>query len=233
MNRRIAILLVFFVIFILSAGCSSTTSDNIKTSGIYALFNVENKYGENTVTAKATLQVGGITGSYIKLVGDDELLCDGQKLSSRETALGSIEYVANLPKKNAGEKYVFKFKRKDEEHTIEVTQLQDVHITAPKQSQSFKISDDIKVTWEPKSTEDMDLTIDGDCIDPHTKIFQSDNGEYLITGGTLKFDENADSKKCTAKIIVRRYTSTGVPKEFDGGNAFSYSISEVDIQITE
>jgi len=231
--KRVILLVMGFIALILLAGCSSTPSENVKTSGIYAIFTIENKYGENTVKAKATLQVGGMTGSFLKLSEGDELYCDDQKLSEKTTVIGSVEYIATLPKKNAGEKYVFKFKRKDEEYIIEVPQLKDVHITAPKQSESFKISEDIKVTWEPKSTEEMDLTIDGDCIDPHTKIFQTDNGEYIITGNTLKFDQLSDSKKCTANIIVRRYTSTGVPKGFAGGSAFSYSISEVDIQITE
>ena len=224
---------LIILVILVSSGCSSTTSDNVKTSGIYAIFTIQNKYGQDIVTAKASLQVGGITGSYIELVGDDELYCDDKKLSTSKPGLGIIEYVAQLPKKKPGEKYVFKFKRKDEEHTIEVVQLKDLHITEPAQSQSFKISQDIKIKWEPTSTENIDLTIDGDCIGPFTKLFSTDNGEYIVSGGTLKFDEDAEVKKCTANIWMRRNISTGIPKEFDGGTAFSYSIAEVNIQIEQ
>ncbi len=227
------IILTGFILLSIICGCSSTTSDNIKTSGIYAIFTIENQYGQANVTAKASLQVGGITGSYIELVGDDKLFCDDKELTARKPGLGIIEYTAQLPKKNAGEKYVFKFKRKDEEHTIEVVQLKEVHIVQPAQSQSFKISQDIKVKWEPISTEDIDLSIDGGCIDPHTKMFSTDNGEYVISGGTLKFDANAETKKCTATILIRRNIATGIPNEFDGGTAFSYSVSEVNILIEE
>lgn len=233
MLRRLTLISIIIFIILVLYGCSSTTSDNIKTSGIYAIFTIENKYGEDTVTAKASLQVGGITGSYIELVGDDKLYCDDKELSSRKPGLGIIEYAAQLPKKNAGEKYVFKFKRKDEEHTIEVIQLKEVHIVEPSQSQTFKISQDIKIKWEPISTEDIDLTIDGNCIGPFTKMFSTDNGEYVVSGGTLKFDENTEVKKCTANIWIRRNLATGVPKEFDGGTAFSYSTSEVNVQIEE
>jgi len=229
--KRLLFAIVLLIGGVYLIGCSSTTSDNVKTSGIYAIFTIENKYGETTVTARATLQVGGITGSYVELVGDDELYCDDVKLSTTKPGLGIIEYKAQLPKKNAQEKYVFKFKRKDEEHTIDVIQLKDLHITEPTQSQGFKISDDIKIKWEPASTEEIDLSVNGDCIDPFTKIFSTDNGEYIISGGTLKIKESAETTKCTATILLKRYISTGVPKEFDGGNAFSYSKSEVNIQI--
>lgn len=228
-----SVLFVFLVVSVFYFfGCSTTTSDNVKTSGIYAIFTIENLYGKPNVTAKATLQVGGITGSYIELVGDDELFCDDKKLSVQKVpGVNMIIYTADLPKKNPGEKYVFKFKRSGEEHLIEVTQLKEIHITQPEQSASFKINQDIKIKWEPVSTERIDLEVDGDCIDLFSQPSIQDNGEYIITGGTLKFDEIEKLDRCTATVTVKRYISSGVPKEFDGGNTFSYSISQVNIQI--
>ncbi|MCX7943121.1 MAG: hypothetical protein N2746_01245 [Deltaproteobacteria bacterium] len=228
-NYLITSVIILFSFLI--CGCSSTTSDNVKTSGIYALFTIESKYGHANVLARASLQVGGITGSYIKLVDEDELFCDETKLTMRDGGLGIIEYTAQLPKKNSGEKYVFKFKRKDEEHKVEVTQLKELRIIQPNQSQNLKISQDLKIKWEPTSTEDIDINIDGECIDPYSKILSIDNGEYLIPTGTLKFDEDTDLNRCPVNILIKRYASTNVPKEFEGGMTFSYSISEVNIQL--
>lgn len=226
-----SITLISFIILLFFYGCSSTTSDNIKTSGIYAIFTIESQTGSANVVAKATLQVGGITGSYIKLVDDDKLFCDDKELSMYDSKIGPIEYKAQIPKKNAGEKYVFKFKRKDEEHLIELVQLKDINVIQPNQSQNFKITQDIKLKWEPISTEDMDISIDGDCIDPYTKNLSADNGEFLIPKGTLIFDEDSETNQCPAIITVRRYKSTDVPKAFEGGRTFTSSKSVINIQI--
>lgn len=223
--------LVLLILLITFTGCSSTTSDNIKTSGMYALFTIEAKYGKESVDARASLQVGGITGSYIELIGDDAIYCDDVKLSIRKPGIGIIDYVGTLPSKKAGEKYVFKFKRKDEEHIIEVTQLQVVNIKRPVQSEIFKIGQDITVQWEPKSTENINLSLDGSCIEPVDKYFSTDNGEYVISGNAIIFDDTEDAKRCTANLYIKRWISSGVPSAFDGGNSFSYSIAEVDIQI--
>ncbi len=63
--KRFFIFVIFALSLIYLSACSSTTSDNIKTSGIYAIFTIENRYGEENVTARSSLQVGGVTGSYI------------------------------------------------------------------------------------------------------------------------------------------------------------------------
>ncbi|MDA3862786.1 MAG: hypothetical protein PF689_02850 [Deltaproteobacteria bacterium] len=72
------ITIVFSLNFI--GACSTTESENIKTSGIWVHYKiVENTDGD--IYAYAVLRVGGSTGTMVDLVGDDSVECNEVKLT--------------------------------------------------------------------------------------------------------------------------------------------------------
>lgn len=83
-----------FLVMSLLVSCSNTKSDNVKTSGFYATLSVDGN-NQNSVTCKATFQVGGATGTYLDLNAGDSVTCNGNSMN-RSELLGAITYSATV-----------------------------------------------------------------------------------------------------------------------------------------
>lgn len=77
------------------SGCSKTKSENVKTDGIYAEFELVGN-NKNSIICSATLKVGGSTGTVIDLSNGDVLTCDGYPMDRSEDLLGVIRYQVQL-----------------------------------------------------------------------------------------------------------------------------------------
>ncbi len=80
--------------------CSDTTSDNIKTSGLYSNYSVTNNTGSRagTVHCQAVFHVGGSTGTYVILNSGDSVTCNGQGMSySKDPILNQVVYSLDVP----------------------------------------------------------------------------------------------------------------------------------------
>lgn len=146
------------ILFALSLGsiisCSKTNSDNVKTSGIHATLSVEGN-NQNSVTCKATLQVGGSTGTYLDLTSGDTITCNGNSMS-RSELLGIITYSATVPYQ-AGSTYTIVLTRTGEDpYSSSVVLPEAISNVSPSAAISQQKGSAISVSWTPSSnaTED-------------------------------------------------------------------------------
>ncbi|MCB0341444.1 MAG: hypothetical protein H6626_13825 [Pseudobdellovibrionaceae bacterium] len=135
------------VLFFSSAtlfGCSNTDSENVKTKGIYASFDVSASNGAATAIAK--FQVGGPTGSFLDLSSGDSITVNGLVLT-RQELLGIIEYRKSVPYSEGGI-YTFVFSREDEEpYTSTVTLTEAVTISSPTAGANATKGQSLSVQW--------------------------------------------------------------------------------------
>ncbi len=133
-----------------SAGCSSTASDNVKTSGIYASYSVDGN-SISTATCTVILRVGGVTGTYLDLSASDQLTCDGQAMS-KSSLLGIITYSASVSY-SVGKSYEIVLTRSGETpYSSTVSLPEAVNITSPTSGTSFSKGSAITTTWSLPTT---------------------------------------------------------------------------------
>lgn len=152
--------LVYFLLFVLAVfamGCAKTLSDNIKTDGFYASYKIS---GNNAGTAvcTASLQVGGVTGTYIDLVNGDVVTCDGQSMSRSEFA-GIITYTASVPYV-VGKTYNVVLTRAGEgSYTASVVLPEQIANFSPSGNPSFQKGSIINASWNTSSSGSDTMSI--------------------------------------------------------------------------
>lgn len=200
------------------AGCTSTHSDNVKTQGMSASFVVLGQDADQQVRARATFQVGS---TYIDLVGNDEVSCDGVKLARDASIVGSVLYSALVPRKAPSEKYVFELKRNDGDYKSYGTAPALVQMTAPAEGTALKLSQPTTVQWTAARNGSLTLSAGASgCVTSEAFSLASDQSSYTVPASELQF-ASGQTGPCAGSISVDRTIANA------GSNAFESSSVEV------
>ena len=175
---------------ILAAGCTTTSSSDVLTSGIYASINAETK-GDGKTEVGATLFVGNPIGlNFVELTGDDSLIAKmaGQsKTMVERTVLNTVVHRAEFDVDAAGTQFEVVFDRAVDDgapSSIATLPAKFDITTAP---QSASRAQPITLSWSPTGTPDgMSWSAKGDCIEDESAPIMNDSGSVTIDAGLIK-----------------------------------------------
>ena len=130
-----------------AVACSKTTSDNVKTSGVFASYSVQAQ-DTNRVECLVRFQVGGGTGTSLELAGADDVTCDGRAMTKSE-AFGVVTYSVSLPYRT-GYDYQVQFTRPNEPAYVATASLPEPILNvSPAAPVILRKGDRLAVTWTP------------------------------------------------------------------------------------
>lgn len=197
------------------AGCSTTSSENVKTSGIWAHFSVDH-YPDGEVICWGVLRVGGSTGTMIDLTGGEHLECNGSTMSEYVEPITEYRWNRAVVTEDVDRLYDFLFVRTDDEINTTVEMPMPPYILALDPSDVVYDGESLTITWDADYPgDDVDIRVDGTCIDNLSAVAEADNGEYTFPEVLLSVD--AIDTACTLEIRVVRVFEDDVNSAFQGG----------------
>lgn len=225
--------ILLFCTTILIYGCSTTSSENVKSQGIYAFIVVEAV--DNTATGVAvTLNVGSATGTALILNGSDSLIATArgvtQTLTKTRDVFGLVYYITTFNFNVPGTEVVVSLSRPQDTScpNSHVLMPDPFTVTAPSSGQSFNSQDTITVNWTPAApaagTINIDISTrctaaDGSRVDYSKSLTPGDTGTTSIpVASVLPVDSYDRTQACTCNVDVSR-TADGIldPNYGEGG----------------
>lgn len=211
--KRLIFLLVLISAFVV--GCSNTDSDNVKTSGIYATFDIQATNG--TATAVAKFQVGGATGTFLDLSSGDSITVNGLPLS-RQELLGIIEY-RRAVSYSVGDTYTFVFSRDGEDpYTSTVTLTEAVTISSPSVGADITKGTAISVQWNAGTDINDEVSVslskqgDGESGYSNSSMVATASSHSIPANDTL----TVNSGSVSGSISVFRERQGSMAADLDG-----------------
>jgi len=199
---------------IAAAGCKETvSSENIRTGGISMKTVVT--AGSSSSRVRVTLTVGGDeSNTYVVLESGDELIAeaDGQEKKMEKEADGIYEATFDTNEEDTA--FTVHLLREDDDDATGNTGTlpPPFAITSDLGDDPISRADDLELTWEPSSTDEMTLEVDDEvgesCIFAKTFTRRSnpaleDDGQYVIEGGELD-GTSGDDETCEIILDLRR-----------------------------
>ncbi len=136
--------------------CSKAESEAVDTKEIIATINVYDN--ETSISCEANFKVGGITGTYLELTGDDYSECNGQRMIKSINVLNQVTYTATVPK-DSSRPIRFIFKRQNEVYQSEVGNAEPVQVIKPLKQNEFLRKEAIEVEWHKAVFTDAPMHI--------------------------------------------------------------------------
>ncbi|WP_413287451.1 Ig-like domain-containing protein [Bdellovibrio sp. HCB337] len=206
--------------------CSTTTSDNVDTDGIYAVLTIQED-GANT-RADATFYVGGMTGTVLQLTAGDSVTCNGNAMTENQDLFGKYYYYGNCGTLTAGATYTFTFTRNGddgpESYSSSVVMPAAITISSPNDGATFTRGQTIPVTWNAGS-DTVEVSISGSGTSASgsgsTTYSRShgsldDDGAYTILATDTDPDDTITGVIANAAISVTRSRSGTMASGLDG-----------------
>jgi len=229
---RIAIVTATFTALL---GCASLDSEELLTTGISAEITVTAD-GSGSSDVTAVLRAGGgLSTTFVDLSSGDELTAtlgeETQVLT--EVSLAAItSYTTTFDTAPTGEDYIISLDRIEFDSAPNtVVQLPPPFELEPLAVEDYSRSEDpLTVSWSPSdTTDDMRVTVDGDCFLVHFQELSGDPGTYTIEAGTLE-DTGSEPSNCEATVTVQRRRAGQLdPGYGEGGSAAGLQVREVSI----
>ena len=230
------------IILLLLNSCSSTDSDNIKTKGIYA--NYQLKILNNSTAIETSLQSGGFTGTYLDLTSEDTLIVEvnGKEgvLKRDRGLLNQIYYegVLKTNEPNTEVKIIFSREESDEKLVSSIS-LPDKLVISSGQNKNHSLDDTVIIKWKKSSVKGTKINIDSSisCYNENNntgslsdRLDLADNGQYSISLKSLYEDFKQD-KNCEVTINVTRYKKGTIDSRFGSGDMRAFHSQKIKITI--
>jgi hypothetical protein len=201
----------------LAAGCTLTSSENVKTRGIYARFVVTHDQNDE-VWAQASLRVGGPLGTVVDLTGGEYVACNDQELTEWVEPITGYHWSASDVALAPSGAYVFDFVRLDETVTSEVTMPARPTILGTDPVDGVLTAGDrLAVTWDASDPGDqVTLSLQGPCIFGISEVRYDDDGAHTFTAAVADRDP-ALPEACALTLTVTRVNEGDVSPEYQGG----------------
>lgn len=227
--RTWAILMGAAFLWLLSA-CDTTSSENVKTSGIWAKYQVDDN-GDGTVTAWALLRVGGPNGTIVDLTGGEHVECNGAALTEYLDPITNLHWSRGIIPAATDGQYTFEFVRTDETVSTEISAADPPIIDQVADGSTWYMGQDGTITWDSTMPGDkVDIDIHGDCIDDVSYLDVTDNGSFTVPAADVVLSGTDDI--CDLTVQVTRYVGYDVNPTFQGGEAWATAFDAVTVTYT-
>lgn len=219
---------VLFLIFSFNFyGCTVTSSDNVRTSGIWAYFAVDQD-ADNNVIAWGIFRVGGALGTIVELSSDDRLYCNDEEMEQYVELITQYHWLRAEIEESSNDQYTFTFTRPGEEINTSITMPPISSITATDPQDELKEGDSLTIFWDNSISEgSLSISVNGTCIDSinHTDI--SNTGEYIIQSN--EFVIEAGQSSCDLTVSLTRTNSDSVNSAFQSGSIEAHATDSLTI----
>lgn len=217
------------------AGCSTTDSSDVLTSGIYAGITASAP-GNGSTQVSATLYLGNpINLNFVELTGDDKLVAshDGQEKVMLETEiLNIVSHSVSFDTDNEGDEFSVAFDRTVDDGAPDssVTLPAPFDITPPA-STSWSRQTAVSVDWSPVSTDAIRWEARGDCIEIASGTLDDDAGTLTIAANQIQkrmADGVADT--CPMTLTITRVRQGDLdPGYGKGGSIEGWQVRTLDL----
>ena len=210
-----------------SCTCESVKSNDIKTSGLYALLEA-NAPGTGQVDLKATLTLGQGSLTYLELAAGDALTATvgpTTRAMSRKAAFGATWYEAAFDGDAAETSLQIALTRQNDASAPEsvVTLPAPFTFTAPMANASFPRSGAITLTWSGGGQADpMHVSARGACITSVDTDLSADSGTHTLAPFVAASGTPSDS--CDVAIALVRTRLGRVDPAYGKGGVFKATV---------
>lgn len=201
------------LISLLGMGCANTESDNVKTAGFYADYNVLTQATNPTVAVcSATFRVEA-GGTFINLSSGDSVTCNGQAMS-RSEIFGMVSYTVNLPATVGGVYTVVLTRAGESPYSASVTLPNPVSITSPANNFATTKGAPLNFSWTTNgaaedsmrvSTVNANATADRTC--PFSASYYDsspENGTGSFNASEMSLQQDGVAGVCSMKVTFDR-----------------------------
>jgi hypothetical protein len=222
----------FFTALSLLAGCTTVSSENIKTAGLSAQVEVAT---DPTSAGPAKLKVTFRNGSnYVQLTGNDSVRCEDKGLTLT-SVLGVSSYSTTVPRKKDGEAYTCVVFRGNESITLSVPQVATLVIQGTTPSVWSKSDATIGVgLGAPKSGMSQRAVLIGNCIASgstgDTASIDS-NGLATFSRSSLSFNGLKDGESCKVRLTLSNTGKSSPQTSFEKAELISSDSVSTDLEI--
>lgn len=209
---------------IFGLGCAKTNSDNIKTSGFYASYQVlVNATNPSVATCSASFQVEA-GGTFIDLSSNDSVTCNGQSMTRSELA-GIVSYSANLTATTGATYTVVLTRAGESPYSASVTLPEPVANTSPASGTSFTKGNSLAFSWTASGNASDWMNVStsrvtsGDSACPSEASFDDsapENGSGSFSSTEMSLTTNGTAGACAMKINWKRYRAGTMPSGLNG-----------------
>ncbi len=232
--RHVILILLLFPAF----GCEVVSSNDVKTSGVYASMRVT-ATGDGTSDVVAQLLVGGaLSNTSLDLSAGDRLDLivgsDTQTMQTSKGLFGNMSYHATVADDRENTPFRIAFTRASNDPAEAdclggdapnsfATLPAPFDIVGPNSDDTFsRETDDILIEWNAFGhIDDIHLSIDGSCISSHDMNGVDDSGVITIPAGTLEPDVGEELSTCDLTIELRRIRTGMVDPAYGEGGTFT------------
>ena len=227
-NMSVIIISLILSLFAVSS-CSTTESSNIKTSGIWAHYVID-EYSDGETIAWGVLRVGGATGTIIDLVGGEYLECNGTRMTEYVEPLTNFHWNRAALTQAQDGVYDFTLIRTDEEITSTITGADFPTIDTTTLPDHVYGGEPLEVNWDATNPgEDVSVNVTGTCIQNIYTDNVADTGSYTVP---QIFENTSNVTDCTITVKVLRHVRGDVSTLFQGGLIEANAIDEADLPLS-
>ena len=226
------------------SGCGSTSSENVKSQGIFARIVVKADNGSTRVDT--TLTVGSSRGTALVLGGTDSLKATAggvtQAFTKSQGIFGDVSYTTTFNFNVPGTEVVVSLERPQDTScpNSRILMPDPFAITAPSPGQSFTSQGTIGVNWTPAAPAagTIDISFSTRCTAANgTPVYRNrtfttpDTGTMSIPAASvLPVESYNTAQPCTSDVELSR-TATGTidPNYGEGGSITGSQVRTVPI----
>lgn len=235
MKKNLLSSLLCMAVFTVS--CAKTDSDNIKTSGFYADYQVRTQASNSSIavcSASFRVEAGG---TFIDLSSGDFVTCNGQSMS-RSEVLGMVTYTANVAATVGGTYALVLTRAGESPYTANVTLPSAVVPTSPANGTSSSKGSALNFSWTPSANSSDAMLVStvkvtgGDTKCPETSYFDDtapENGVGSFSASQMSLGVNGTAGACAMKVVWERRRTGVMPT---GLNGVINAIQEANVSIT-
>jgi hypothetical protein len=212
----------------LGTGCVVTESTNIKTSGIWAHFTVEHD-AHDSIIVRGVLRVGGSTGTIVDLSAGEHLEVNDTSMTEWVEPITNYHWSRVVLSPDPDGLYDIDFVRLDE--LVSSTILTPDRPTIDSLDPMGVINTDevLTVYWDDTHPgDDVDVYIDGDCIEDHWYALVADSGMF-VSDPVVDLPAPDLPADCTLTVTIARNVVGSVNSAFQGGYTEARTFDELTI----
>lgn len=208
------------------SGCTTASSTDIKTSGLYATISATGT-GDGKTAVSTTLQLGPLSTTFVELSGTDTLTASSASQSvdlKKVSFLGLVSYNGTLTGDDEGKEVTVALTRSGGDTSAPKsvgTLPAKFSLTAPAAGAKFvRGTTPLEVKWDTSGKSDaINVELSGSCIQTVSKN-PSDTGSVTIPAAEILASKENETKTCDVTVTVRRTRDGTVDTAYGKGGTF-------------
>jgi len=222
-----------------STACSSMSSEDVDTDGMYAQIGVEAR-GNGQTEVRVSLRAGDADSmTWIELDGGDRLYAEREdlrvRLSEYDSTFEQFEYGTALDGEFVGTPVRVELRRErfaDADNSV-VSLPAPFDLKVGNAGQTFETGvDAVALRWGQGSADTIAVEVEGDCILDYGTSAMPDTGAFELPPQALEaYSGEGEGSTCSAVVRVRRTRVGALDPQFEGGRITASQVREVRIRV--